>query len=216
MHNASLTRTGQFSSERAVWPGCVVKVRHGVTRLVLAIVLVESRDKSCERWRYGSLIEADATGPWPSEQQRAVVWWTSVTPEVAAAARQLLSSASDVTNASPVAAHAEAVCQLLAQHFSRLIGELGMRTLFTRSLALAGAAFPCLRATKPTASDGPYESFRRCLEQEAPDAAMEAAVHVLQTFIQLVERFIGAGLVANLLHEVWPTIFPPASVKENK
>ncbi len=127
-----------------------------------------------------------------------------------------MSSASDVTNASAIAAHAEAVCQLLAQHFSRLIGELGMRTLFTRSLALAGAAFPCLRTTKPSACDGPYESLRRCLEQEAPDAAMEVAVHVLQTFIRLVERFIGAGLVANLLHEVWPTIFLAALAKETE
>lgn len=89
-----------------------------------------------------------------------------------------------------------------------------MRTLFARSLSLAGAAYPCLR-TSPSPTESPEELLRRCLEHESPDAALEPAVHVFLTFIQLLERFIGAGLVASLLHEVWPTSFPADVPKES-
>jgi hypothetical protein len=45
---------------------------------------------------------------------------------------------------------------------------------------------------------------------------MECAIHVFQTFIQLLERFIGTALVTSLLHEVWPTFFSPTVPKEPK
>lgn len=138
-----------------------------------------------------------------------------MTPDVAAAVRALLATGVDVQSSKEIASHAASVCQLVSQHFARLIGELGMRAMFDRSIYLAGASAPCLRTATPKAH-GPYEALRQCLEPEPPDVAMEAAVRALSTFIELLERFIGEGLVASLLHEVWPVIFPSAAPKETK
>lgn len=134
--------------------------------------------------------------------------------EVATAARTLLATGYDSTSSADIAAHAANVCRLLSAHTARLVGELGMRAMFERSVYLAGASVPCLRNLAHKAN-GPYEALRYCLESEAPDVALEAAYRVLTTFIQLLERFIGERLVASLLHEVWPAIFP-AAVKETK
>jgi len=131
------------------------------------------------------------------------------------AARQLFTVDVDAGDARVVAAHAAAVCQLLSVHVSRLVGDLGMRTLFARSLALSQAAFPCLKKAAATPAENPYDLLRRCLEVESATTAVGAAVHVFETFTALLERFIGAGLVANLLHEVWPAIFE-SDTKETK
>ncbi len=139
-----------------------------------------------------------------------------MTPDVARVARQLVASAPDAGDAASIAAHAAAICALLSQHLARLVGELGTRTLFTRSLSLASSAFPCVKGASTSGIESPFEALRRCLEQEQPQAATDAALHVFLTFIQLLERFIGAGLVASLLHEVWPTMFIAAAVKETR
>lgn len=139
-----------------------------------------------------------------------------MTPDAAIAAKRLLAAAPDPTDSKTIAAHATFICQTLAQHVSRLVGDLGMLTLFARSLSLAGSAFPCVANARPTGRETPYESLRRCLAEQPPDAAMDCAVHVFQTFIQLLERFIGPTLVTSLLHEVWPTFFSPTVEKEPK
>jgi hypothetical protein len=139
-----------------------------------------------------------------------------MTTDAAIAVKRLLAAAPDTTDAKAIAAHATSICQTFAQHVSLLVGELGMLTLFVRSLALASSVFPCVAKARATGTETPYESLRRCLEQEAPDAAMECAIHVFQTFIQLLERFIGTALVTSLLHEVWPTFFSPTVPKEPK
>lgn len=134
-------------------------------------------------------------------------------PELAGLVRQLLVGSGPPESAA-VAVGAARACQMLAQHVSRLVGELGVRTLFDRSIHLASTSFVCL-ATAGNAADG-FEVVRVCLEQEDPTTAVEAATHVLVTFVGLLERFIGPTLVANLMHEVWPAIFPSAVVKETK
>ncbi len=135
-----------------------------------------------------------------------------MTPEVAVAVRVLLSTGVDVGSSKAIAAHAASVSQLASAHLARLVGELGMRTMFERSIHLAGASHPCLRSK--TVKESPYEALRQCLEPEPPEVAMEAAVRALLTFTEMLERFIGKGLVASLLHEVWPAIFPSAAAKE--
>ena len=136
-------------------------------------------------------------------------------PEVASAARALLATGYDVSDSRLIAAHAATVCQLLSKHVARLVGDLGMRALFERSLYIASASFDCLRSMTTDQQDGPYEALRVCLEREAPEAALAAAGHVFTTFIELLERFIGERLVANLLQEVWPDVFAD-EVKETK
>lgn len=128
--------------------------------------------------------------------------------DVANAARVILATGYDVEDSTNIAAHAAAICREVSKHVSRLVGDLGMRAMFERSLYLAGSSFECLRSIAIDKQDGPYEGLRVCLEREAPDVALPAAQHVLTTFIELLERFIGERLVATLLHEVWPQVFP--------
>ena len=126
----------------------------------------------------------------------------------------LLAAGHDVTDSAVIAAHAANTCKQLSKHVSRLVGDLGMRVLFERSLYLAGASVTCLRDVKSIKLEGPCEALRGCLQAEAPDVALAAAGHVFVTFIELLERFIGEALVASLLQEVWPESF--AAVKETK
>jgi len=135
--------------------------------------------------------------------------------DVASAARGLIATGYDVEDSTDIAAHAVAICRQVSKHVSRLVGDLGTRAMFERSLYLAGSSFECLRTTAIDKQDGPYEALRACLEREPPEVALPAAQHVLTTFIELLERFIGERLVASLLHEVWPAVFP-GGVKETK
>lgn len=126
----------------------------------------------------------------------------------------LLASGPDSHDSGAVAAHAASICEQLSQRLARLVGELGVRTLFARSLFVAGARFPMLRAFSTHAGREPFEALRQCLAPEPPDVAMAAAVHVFESYTELLVRLIGAGLVASLLNEVWPTIFLAAVAKE--
>jgi hypothetical protein len=132
-----------------------------------------------------------------------------VTPDLAAAARKLVASDSP----SRVAADAVQVCEQLSQHLARLVGEIGTRTLLARSAALTSARFPWLAGALPrTASaDSPWAALRAAMELQDPHTAVEAFVDLLSTFIELLGRLIGDALVARLLHEVWPELFPPAA-----
>lgn len=130
------------------------------------------------------------------------------------AARHLFT-AIDGGDAKTIAGHVASICQLLCDHVSRLVGDIGTRTLFLRSLVLGSVAFPGLKNAVPTTSEQPYDGLRRWLESAAPATATATGIHVFETFIELLERFIGVGLVANLLHDVWPAIFD-LDTKETK
>jgi hypothetical protein len=134
-----------------------------------------------------------------------------VTLEVVAAARRLLASASGEATSIEVAARAAGASEQLVRHLSRLLGEIGIRTLLDRSVRLASASFPWLAsATTSTitskGSDAPAAALRTCLESQAPDVATEAFVLVLSTLVGLLVKLIGAGLVTRVLHELWPAI----------
>jgi hypothetical protein len=129
-----------------------------------------------------------------------------VTPELAAAVRKLVAADS----ATHVAADAVQACEQLSQHLARIIGEIGVRALLARSAALTSARFPWLAGAIPrTASaDSPWAALRAAMESQDPQTASEAFVDLLATFIELLGRLIGDTLVARLLHELWPELFP--------
>ena len=112
-------------------------------------------------------------------------------------------------SATHVAADAVQACEQLSHHLARLIGEIGVRTLFARSAALTSARFPWLASAIPrTASaDSPWAALRVAMESQDPQTAREAFVDLLATFIELLGRLIGDALVARLLHELWPELF---------
>lgn len=124
-----------------------------------------------------------------------------MSPEFGQAARQLLDNGTS----EQLAERASQACQRLAKHLSALLGETGVELLLKRSLVLAGAQFPWL---VEGASDGDATSqLRGALAQRDAGSLVDAFVAVLSTFVGLLERLIGAGLVDRLIAEVWPAVF---------
>ena len=113
-------------------------------------------------------------------------------------------------SATHVTADAVQACEQLSKHLARIIGEIGVRTLLARSAALTSARFPWLASAIPrTASAGsPWAALKAAMESQDPQTASDAFVDLLATFIELLGRLIGDALVARLLHELWPELFP--------
>ncbi len=126
------------------------------------------------------------------------------------AARKLLAAESGGSSSKELAERATRACEQLARHLSRLLGNNGIRTLFDRCLIKASAQYPWLASAK-SVPGGPGEDawspLRSAMERQDPDTVREAFVLLLVTFIGLLERLIGEGLVERLLHEVWPAVF---------
>jgi hypothetical protein len=133
-----------------------------------------------------------------------------VTPDLRAAARQLVEGDSS----THVAAGAVRACEQLTYHLARLVGEVGIRTLIARSVALTCVRVPWLANTVPgtAPAESPWASLRTAMELQDPHTASEAFVDLLSTFVELLGRLIGEGLVVRLLQEVWPEVFD--AVKE--
>jgi hypothetical protein len=124
-----------------------------------------------------------------------------VRPDFGQAARQLLDNGTS----EQLAERASQACQRLAKHLSALLGETGVELLLKRSLVLASAQFPWLVAGS---SHGDATSqLRGALAPRDAESLVDAFVAVLSTFVGLLERLIGAGLVDRLLAEVWPAVF---------
>ena len=135
-------------------------------------------------------------------------------PVTERAARRLLAGQPGDGNSSKhVAERAARACEQLAKHLSRLLGETGVHMLLERSIIAGAARYPWLR---PAGGDGkqaknPCASLRQAMEPQEPGSISDAFVEVMSTFIGLLKRLIGDGLVERLLNEVWPAVFVPAA-----
>jgi hypothetical protein len=125
------------------------------------------------------------------------------------AARTLLAGESgDGDSSQQVAERAMQACERLVSHVSRLLGELGGKMLFERSVVVASADHPWLRSTANTEQPASAtEALRAALEQQEPESIAQAFVAILAALIGLLKRLIGDGLVERLLNEVWPAVF---------
>jgi hypothetical protein len=97
----------------------------------------------------------------------------------------------------------------LAKHLSRLLGQAGVQMLFARSVVIASAQLPWLRVA-PSGTEQRENAalaLRPVLENQAPEVIAKAFVEILSTFVGLLKRLIGDGLVDSLLDEVWPSVF---------
>jgi hypothetical protein len=121
----------------------------------------------------------------------------------------------DAVEPSQVAALAVRALDQLTRHLAPLIGETGVRALLARSAALSGATYPWLAATVPAppTTDTAWDALRAAIEQQDVEVARDAFVALLSTFVALLGRLIGDGLVQGLLHDIWPDVFSQA-VKE--
>ena len=130
-----------------------------------------------------------------------------MTTDLVRAARMLVAAeVGEVVSAADLAAGAERACEKLHRHLSRVIGDVGMRALFSRSLSLSAIAFPWLPAPEGVQVDAPWRHLCTQLETQSVATGLEASVNVIATLIGLVARFIGDGLTLRLLGEVWPAI----------
>ena len=112
-------------------------------------------------------------------------------------------------SSAEVAARAVRLCDELSVHFARLVGDLGVRTLLARSAVLASARFHWLANTIPRAAraDDSWTALSTALSLQDPREAVEGFSDLVTTFVGLLAKMIGEGLVARLLHEVWPELF---------
>ena len=122
-----------------------------------------------------------------------------MTAELEQAARTLLAGRpGDGSTSKHVAERAEQLCEQLARHLSRLLGETGVRMLVKRSVTLASIEVRWLQGAV-SAQQGTQgiecSALRNVMEQQEPEAITDAFVAILSTFVGLLKRLIGAGLV---------------------
>lgn len=91
-----------------------------------------------------------------------------------------------------------------ASELAQLIGEGGVRALYTRSLHLTRSTFPWLPAVEePAQKDAPFAALRASLERRAPVEAINASTAFLVTFSELLVTLIGEALSTRLLRSAW-------------
>ena len=107
-----------------------------------------------------------------------------------------------------IALRAETAIEQLMRQLARLVGEVGIRTLFKRSVTLASAQYPWLAATADEAPGdvSPERALRIALQSAPPETARRAFAALLTTFVGLLARLIGEPLVRRMLKEVWPEV----------
>ena len=120
-------------------------------------------------------------------------------------ASQLLAAAGDDAPPSIVSGLAVQRFEELAHYLAELVGEMGVRALFGRSVAAARSTYPWLATTPP--STPPWVALRETLERQEPSAIRDAFGGLLSIFIELLARLVGDGLVRRLLNDVWPEAF---------
>ena len=101
------------------------------------------------------------------------------------------------------------------RRLSRLVGIGGAHALASRSFHLTRISHPWLVSDGTTAAEGrAWMAYRAALIQQSPRAALDAFAAWFTNLVGLLERFIGNALVARLLHEISPEVFP-RPVKES-
>jgi hypothetical protein len=128
-------------------------------------------------------------------------------------ARKLLGQEAGLGNADDPAVGAARASEKLSAHFANLIGSAGMHALFDRSLALVRVEYPWLAAAIAAPTESRWTRLQVCMDAQDPAVANEAAVELVATLLALVGRFIGDELVARLLTEIWPDLFPEGETK---
>ena len=100
---------------------------------------------------------------------------------------------------------ANLVVQKLRPDLVNLMGNAGFRALLSRSLALANAEVPWLRAVH-VKSDGSLEGLDDLEAQVGPDEFLEGRVVLLAQLLGLLMDFIGEKLTLGLVRGVWPQL----------
>ena len=97
------------------------------------------------------------------------------------------------------------VFEKLRSPLEMLMGRGGFRALFSRALALAGAEIPWLRTVHVNAA-GALAWEEELHPPLAPAQILEGRVVLLAQVLGMLVAFIGPGLTARLIGEIWPNI----------
>ncbi|MGZ9189497.1 MAG: hypothetical protein ACXW39_05515 [Nitrospira sp.] len=108
------------------------------------------------------------------------------------------------------------LCETLLKTLFPLLGKGGSLALFRRSLKLTEETFPCYRGALSAEEDGILHAVGACLRRQKMDAAREATITLLLTFVELLATFIGERLTWQLLQEAWPDILTVSSEEKSQ
>jgi hypothetical protein len=121
-------------------------------------------------------------------------------------ARQLVAyEAGRNRSSSATAPAAFDVCEKLRSPLVALMGNAGFRALLSRSLALANAEVPWLRAVH-VKGDGSLEGLAELATQVEPVQFADGRVILTAQLLGLLVAFIGEDLTVRLVREVWPKV----------
>jgi hypothetical protein len=93
----------------------------------------------------------------------------------------------------------------LRPHLVTLQGNIGFRSLVSRSIAVASEETRWLRAVHVT-RDGSLTGFQELPAQLGPEQFYEGGVALLAQLLTSLFSLIGEDLTLQLAHEVWPDL----------
>jgi|SRR5882762_9225426 len=135
-------------------------------------------------------------------------------PRLQQAARAMIRYHVESAPASAdVASVAVRVFKQLLNGISPLLGQAASQALFRRSVKLTEPAPACLRGLH---QEGTLEALAAGLRAQEPEAAMEASVALLVTYLHLLANFIGERLTWRLVEEAWPDLLGTPSWKTDE
>jgi hypothetical protein len=128
------------------------------------------------------------------------------TPQMRSIAKRLIVAEIPTNSAAQAPPGAVfPVTDKLRPHLATLVGRVGVRALLARSLALASAEVPWLRAAQVNA-DGDLEGVKALGADLDPSAFFEGRVVLLAQLLGLLAAIIGPGLTSRLVGEIWPQV----------
>ena len=112
----------------------------------------------------------------------------------------LLRHATDGVKISRIAASAAALWQDVDLALSPIIGALGVRAIYRRSVNVIRERYPWLQGAYAQPADSePFAVLKAALEQQTPTTAAAANGALLQAFYEVLEQLIGGSLTTRLL-----------------
>jgi hypothetical protein len=122
--------------------------------------------------------------------------------------RMLAREAGTNADTPHIAVAARRLSEELARELTPLIGDLGVASIYARSLHLAQRQCPGFVPVSASEQDeGPISRTQDVIKHQQSAVASEFAVVALTTTVQLLASFIGEGLIASLLRRTWPGDF---------
>jgi hypothetical protein len=97
------------------------------------------------------------------------------------------------------------VCEKLRPHLTTLMGNTGVRSLFSRALAQAKGEVSSLRAVQVKA-DGSLAGLDKLEGRADAEELAKGSVVLLAQLLGLLVAFIGEKLMLGIVSDVWPKL----------